>query len=108
MNEVRGGGLLSVGAHLACDLPAMICRVQQYVGQNVLHGTGPLFALAVLVSDIIGESRGRKLAEISGPKGREFRDLRFALLKGQIRPHWQSLGLFPNSLNHSRSAERIC
>src|SRR5258708_2793710 len=67
VDEIRICRLLAASAHLGGDLSAMIRRVQQNMGQNVLHGAIPRLALAVLVRDILSKMRGRKLAEISAP-----------------------------------------
>src|SRR5580658_4891922 len=98
VDEVRIGGLLAAGAHQACDLPAMIRRVQDDVGQNVFHGACPRLTLAVLVDDCVGESRGRKLAEEISPELSDLGDLLFTLVEGEIRPDGQALRLFPDAL----------
>jgi len=98
MNEIRRGGLDAAGAHLARDLPAMIRRVQQDMGQDVLQGAIPRLSLAVFVSDIPRKNRRRKIAELLIPKRSEFGDLRLALVEGIIRPDRQTLGLLTNTL----------
>src|SRR5579863_6359312 len=67
--------LLTGGAQLACDLSAMIRRVQQDMSQDIFHGAGPRLALGVFVFHFLREPGSSKLAEEFAPSTREVSDL---------------------------------
>jgi hypothetical protein len=46
---------MAMGAHVACDLAAMIRRVHDNVSKNVFDRAGPSFPFAVLIGNLFGK-----------------------------------------------------
>src|SRR5579859_938399 len=67
MDEIRIGGALSTFAHVAGDLPAMICGVRDDMRQDVHNGASPGFALAVLVCKGLRNVAGSDQVQIVEP-----------------------------------------
>src|SRR5215469_15357763 len=83
MDEIRLRRSFPTGAHVACDLAAMVSRVHYNMRQHLHNGAHPQLSLAIFVRDRLREVTG--FPEIAGPQPAQFGSFRLATLELQLR-----------------------